>query len=335
MSSGLELRAQLERDGFCVLPSVFDRPLVAEMNEAATALAAAQSEDAAERQQYTGSLISLTSNSVYAEMLTSDAVREGFISMGTPYADARFMNGYIISKPGRGRRLYWHQDWWGWDKLESYGTIPPMYALMTYLKATRAPTASDPGNGCLRVIPGTHRKRHFLHNRVPDAHGDEISFSKMEGPAFDTDVEGAVDVPMEAGDAVLVDVRLLHATRDNNTDERRSMITCWWVPQPQEGGDYRIPPEWSAEFAAQTTDNPHDQAESQWTTEEAKRVQQLYCTYSGGLGRYHGGPPGQPHQPGAGPGFELLQEDSTTNNPPLNYFGSGRAEVVQVQQEGE
>ena len=27
----------------------------------------------------------------------------------------------------------------------------------------------------------------------------------------------------------LVDVRVLHAARDNCTDERRSMITCWCV----------------------------------------------------------------------------------------------------------
>ena len=49
----------------------------------------------------------------------------------------------------------------------------------------------------------------------------------MQGLAFETDVPGAVDVPMEPGDVALVDVRLLHATRDNRTDERRSMITCW------------------------------------------------------------------------------------------------------------
>ena len=185
-------------------------------------------------------------------MLCSEAVREGFQSMGVPYAGSKFMNGYVISKPGRGRRLYWHQDWWGWDKRESYGQIPPMFAIMTYLTETRAPTATDPGNGCLRIIPGTHRKRHYLHNRVPDAHGDEISFSEMEGPAFDAEVEGAIDLPMRPGDAALVDVRVLHATRDNNTDERRSMITCWWVPQPGGAGaaaefPYEVPEEWGCD----------------------------------------------------------------------------------------
>jgi len=232
----------------------------------------------------------------------------------------------VISKPGGGRRLYWHQDWWGWDRIESYGCVPPMFALMTYLTPTTAPAPGQPGNGCLRVIPGTHRKRHFLHNRVPDAHGDEISFSRMEGAALEADVDGAVDVPMERGDAVLVDVRLLHATRDNLTDERRSMITCWWVPQPAEGDSYSVPEEWAAEFAAQTVDNPHDQSESQWTTGETARVRQLYCTYSGTLGRYHGGPSGQPHQPGAGPGFEIVDDAG----PPLRFFGSGRREMVML-----
>lgn len=84
------------------------------MNEVAAKLATQQATDAAQRQQYTGSLISLTSHPVFVKMLTSQPVRDAFVSMGSPFADARFMNGYVISKPGRGRRLYWHQDWWGW-----------------------------------------------------------------------------------------------------------------------------------------------------------------------------------------------------------------------------
>ena len=209
-----------------------------------------------------------------------------------------------------------------------------MFAIMTYLTETRAPTATDPGNGCLRIIPGTHRKRHYLHNRVPDAHGDEISFSEMEGPAFDAEVEGAIDLPMRPGDAALVDVRVLHATRDNNTDERRSMITCWWVPQPSVAGaaaefPYEVPEEWAAEFAAQTTDNPHDQGESSWSDSETTRVRQLCAQYSGSLGRYHGGPLGQPHQPGSGPGFEVAEEELTDST--FRFFGSGRTQMPAVE----
>lgn len=181
--------------------------------------------------RYTGSLLNLTGSPAFVDLLTS--TRTGALApLGEPYASSCFMNGYVISKPGRGRRLYWHQDWWGWDRVESYHERAPMFAMMTYLTETAAPARSDgsDGNGCLRVIPGTHRKRHRLHNRVPDAHGDAISFGSMDGPAFDYEVEGAVDVPMKPGDAAIVDVRVLHATRDNNTDERRSMITCWWVP---------------------------------------------------------------------------------------------------------
>lgn len=329
-------REALERDGYCILSNVFDTDLVAEMESTAVRLATEQDADAARRQQYTGSLISLTSAPVYARMLVSTTVQAAFKAMGGPYSSSRFMNGYVISKPGRGKRLYWHQDWWGWDHVASYGTIPPMFALMTYLTETRAPNATDPGNGCLRVIPGSHRRRHALHNRVPDAHGDEVSFGGLEGPAFDEDVADAVDVPMRPGDAVLVDVRLLHATRDNLSDERRSMITCWWVPGmgmgASDGPRYSIPAAWRAEFAAQVTDNPHDKGASAWSASEKAAVRQLSCQHldrdDDDLGRYHGGPSGQPHQPGAGPGFEVTADDVADER--FRYFGSGRAALVEV-----
>lgn len=330
VARGQLLRQALERDGYCILEQVFDGGLVAEMAATAVQLAEAQSADAAKRQQYTGSLISLTSARVYAGMLISTSVQSALQSLGPPYSSSRFMNGYVISKPGRGRRLYWHQDWWGWDREESYRQVAPMFALMTYLTATRAPTATDPGNGCLRVIPGTHRKRHLLHNRVPDAHGDEISFGSMGGLAFVDDVDGAIDLPMRPGDAVLVDVRLLHATRDNNTDECRSMITCWWVPGAADGGgDHPIPEPWRAEFAAQVSDNPHDKGESAWSVAETLAVRELCCRYNGAFGRYHGGPAGQPHQPGEGPGFEASAADAEDES--FRYFGSGRPSIVSVQ----
>ena len=94
-------------------------------------------------------------------------------------------------------------------------------------------------------------------------------------------------VPMKPGDAALVDVRVLHATRDNNTDERRSMITCWWVPT---GAEVQTPEVWEAEFAHQTVANPHDLSNSTWSDAQTASVEALYCKYAGQLGRYHGGP---------------------------------------------
>lgn len=400
------VRAQLEQAGFAVVKGAFDLEEVVEMASSAARLAAAQPLDAQRRQQYTGSLISLGSAGVYARMLSNERVQALFASMGPPYSSAGFMNGYVISKPPRGRRLYWHQDWWGWDEAASYGSVAPMLALsersaarlktarrphpcpsrpwhprrartaghispvlepmqlttvlaharvaVTYLSQTRAPSAGRPGNGCLRVIPGSHRRRHPLHNRVPDAHGEEVSFGAATGPAFDVNVPGAVDLPMAMGDAVLVDVRLLHATRDNDSDERRSMITCWWCPgargpepwigapklsepaatddtasvEASAASDYAPPEAWRAEFAAQVTDNPHDRGQPAWSESEAAAVRALAARYRGPLGRYHGGPAGWCSQPGAGPGFEVSAADR--EDPLFCKFGGQRTDIVPV-----
>ena len=57
-------------------------------------------------------------------------------------------------------------------------------------------------------------------------------------------------------------------------------------------------------------------------------MESLYCKYSGKLARYHGGPVGQPHQPGEGPGFML--SDGDKGDPQFKYFGSDREEIVKV-----
>ena len=229
-----DARAELERDGFTIIKGAFDLDLVATMNSDAARLAEAQAAEAAERQQYTGSLLNLTGSPTFVDLL--HATRPGALApLGAPYSNSCFMNGYIISKPGRGRRLYWHQDWWGWDRSETYGDTAPMFAMMTYLTETVAPTNSDEsdGNGCLRVIPGTHRKRHHLHNRVPDAHGDAISFGSMDGPAFDYDVDGAVDA---GGNA-----------HRSNTTPMRSMALGWG--KCEGGAEHPNPPEFALDDA--------------------------------------------------------------------------------------
>ena len=55
-------------------------------------LADAQAAEAAKRQQYTGSLISLTADPVFVSLLTNTPAL--FRKFGEPYAGARFMNGH-------------------------------------------------------------------------------------------------------------------------------------------------------------------------------------------------------------------------------------------------
>ena len=78
--------------------------------------------------------------------------------------------------------LFWHRDWWGWNHPVSYGDpVPQQVFLMYYTVDT------TPGNGCLRLIPGSHLERHPMHDAVPDAYGggaEPIEWNRIPGPGL-------------------------------------------------------------------------------------------------------------------------------------------------------
>ena len=139
----------------------------------------------------------------------------------------------ILSKPGYGPPLYWHQDFMKWHSPEAATPWPMRIFLSYYL------TDTTRENGCLRVIPGSHRKRHELHDILPDAHGDEIqAIDDLSHPAF-ADYPDAVDVPLKAGDLVIADARLMHAAWPNQTDQRRTLLLAW-----HDTFSFPRPPSW-------------------------------------------------------------------------------------------
>ena len=140
---------------------------------------------------------------------------------GLALDDVRFSSGYVISKPPGGPPLFWHQDWWGWDEPASRGDDVFQIFLFYYL------TDTTPENGCLRVIPGSHRRRHRLHGSL-DAHS--AALARADDPAADAfrSWDDEVAVPVRAGDLVVGDARLLHGAFANRTVQERTLITLWY-----------------------------------------------------------------------------------------------------------
>lgn len=134
----------------------------------------------------------------------------------------------IISKPAGGPPLYWHQDWARWDDPLSMSPWPQQVFLNWYLSDT------NPENGCLRVIPGSHLKRCDLHEHLVAPH---------EGGGYDVpetdewmffDHPKAVDVPVRTGELVIADARLLHGTHANRTATRRTVLLGWYFRRSNE-----------------------------------------------------------------------------------------------------
>ena len=146
----------------------------------------------------------------------------------------------IISKPAGGPALYWHQDWARWDDPISMAPWPQQVFLNWYL------TDTTRHNGCLRVIPGSHRRRFDLHDHlVPPHEGGGYDVEETNEWMFH-DHPDARDVPVRAGDLLIGDARLLHGTHPNASSERRTVLLGWYyrrataAPASWEG---TVPPE--------------------------------------------------------------------------------------------
>ena len=160
-------RDALLRDGVTVVPGVLEENLLQTLRTAAAELVADDAHAALRRDPYTGSLISVSKDERLAELIGHAATLEAFKELGLG-DDARWLSGYVISKPPKSPSLGWHQDAWYWDRREAYETAPLQIFAMYYLSDTR------PENGCLRVLPGSHRAPRALHAVLGEAHGDAV-----------------------------------------------------------------------------------------------------------------------------------------------------------------
>jgi ectoine hydroxylase-related dioxygenase (phytanoyl-CoA dioxygenase family) len=122
-----------------------------------------------------------------------------------------------------GPPLFWHQDWWGWDDASAYQPGGQQWFAMIYL------TDTNVENGCLRVIPGSHRSDHPLHH-LDTAHSEGMqAFKDPSNPAY-ADHPDQVAVPVRAGDVLIGDARLIHSAFANRTQEERPLLTLWFMP---------------------------------------------------------------------------------------------------------
>ena len=161
---------------------------------------------------------------VFSELIAHPPALDALRSLG--FDRPRFWSGYLIAKEPNTPPSYWHQDWPYWGDPVSADPIPHQLFLMYYLVDT------TPQNGCLRVIPGSHQRRFPQHDM-----GGHDAGTRYEDPATSpayasTPVQA--DASVKAGDLLVGDARILHAPHGNRTDQRRTVITMWFLPRYDE-----------------------------------------------------------------------------------------------------
>jgi len=216
------LYQKLISEGYFVIPKLLDESFLERLQDATNVLLERQDEEAGRAQLSTGSMVNVTEDPLFAELVAYPSALEVLRSFGS--ICPRWSSGYIISKPPDSPALFWHQDWWGWDDASSYTPLPQQLFFMYYLVDT------TPQNGCLRLLKGSHRKRHKMHDLVPDAHTDELRRVVDPNHSAYQSIAEEIDVPVHAGDLVVGDSRLLHSAHSNRSGAPRTVITLWYQP---------------------------------------------------------------------------------------------------------
>ena len=126
-------------------------------------------------------------------------------------------NSSFFAKPAHnGRATPWHQD-------GEYWPIRPVATCTAWIAIDDANTT----NGCLKLIPGSHKKDELLaHETNPDPNltlNQEVLSSEF-------DESRSVDLVLEAGQMSLHDVRMVHGSEANTSPYPRRGMTLRYMP---------------------------------------------------------------------------------------------------------
>jgi ectoine hydroxylase-related dioxygenase (phytanoyl-CoA dioxygenase family) len=126
--------------------------------------------------------------------------------------DARlYWDQSVYKRPHGAEPVLWHQD-------NGYTYIEPQ----AYLTVWVALTDATPENGCVQVLPGVHRRGTVAHRNTP------IGYECCRDP------DGAIEVPVRAGSAVVFSSLTPHATGHNTTDAIRRAYIVQFAPEGAE-----------------------------------------------------------------------------------------------------
>ena len=252
----------MDEEGYCIVPGVVPPDLLARLREETAGILGGLPKGHEDDNRSTGSMVTVYESPVFADLIALPEAREALRSTG--FHDAKFSSGYIISKPPKSPRLFWHYDWAGWDAPESFTVRPtPQLFFMYYLTDTRRE------NGCLRVVPRSHIEDNDLspcwtRPTRPNCPRGGPEPSSLQRPSRRSGCSRHRGRPA-IGDAPAT------ASHANQSNERRTVITLWFHPDPDTFGE-RL----QAFCANMVAKTPAD-----WPDEAKAKLEAMVCRYAG------------------------------------------------------
>jgi len=118
--------------------------------------------------------------------------------------------------PEEGYETPWHQDGHYWP-------IRPLATCTVWV----ALEPSNRANGCLRVIPGSHRDK-VLHPHLHEDRDDLTLQQRMQDGSFAE--QEAVEIELEPGQMSMHDVYMIHGAKPNTSTQRRTGVALRYMP---------------------------------------------------------------------------------------------------------
>ena len=132
----------------------------------------------------------------------------------------------LAKQPHDLRYASWHQD-------SFYSGLH----LTPSTTAWIALTPSHQGNGCMRVIPGSHRLGSLDHENIAD---DHMLNRRGERVKTDVDESKAIDVVLKPGEISLHESTLVHGSTPNKSDEPRLGFIVRFVTSQMRNPNTRL-----------------------------------------------------------------------------------------------
>lgn len=143
-------------------------------------------------------------------------VIEGFLG-----PDIVLWSSHFIAKPkGDGKAVPWHTDGAYW-----HGRLDPMEVITLWL----AVDESSLENGCMRVIPGSHKTFKAAIDAYVPVDGSTNVFGSRIPPEL-IEEDRAVDLELRVGECHFHDAWTIHGSNLNTSTKRRCGYTMRYMP---------------------------------------------------------------------------------------------------------
>lgn len=117
---------------------------------------------------------------------------------------------FFCKMPGDGKTVSWHQD-------ASYWPLTPTKAVTVWLAIDDA----DPGNACMKFIPGSHHYGHLTYRMSEESEANVLDQTVENAEGIGEPVYDA----LLAGECSIHSDLLLHGSEANRSDRRRCGLT--------------------------------------------------------------------------------------------------------------